>query len=209
MITYDDLAATLEDAWVTAGLHDHTLEETVRPESMERVYKATLFPEHEEPLMAGNEPPWVEVSFVWTAEHQLRADGRAMPPPALELTWVYTLHPRGLDERPDPELARMFLSAVRSAMRRAVPDIPVNNDFMMVEVRRGFHGGSDRLLPAFVQLVGTSITDLAELWDQYEPDSLEQALQVELSLVAGIIHALSDMFMPRANGNTYRPVDTA
>src|SRR5215213_4562229 len=80
VITYDELAAGLEDAWLLASLHDHLLAESVLPDTLERVYRVELFPEHPEPLTEGVSPPWVELSFTWTPAHQLHSDGRELSP---------------------------------------------------------------------------------------------------------------------------------
>ena len=61
VITYDELAAGLEDAWIMAGLHEHALYENIHPETLDRSYRVELFPEHPEPLNENNSPPWVEM----------------------------------------------------------------------------------------------------------------------------------------------------
>ena len=160
MITYEELASGLEDAWLLAGLHDHMMAESVHPDLLERVYRVELFPEHPEPLTDGISPPWVELSFTWTAAHQLHSEGRDLAPGLLELSWTYTVDVRNQSDRNDIDLTRAFTAAVRAALRRAAPDIPTPAEYIAVEVRRGYRTGGERPTPAYVQLVGTNVTDL-------------------------------------------------
>jgi hypothetical protein len=46
VITYDELAGGLEDAWIGAGLHEHAIIESVHPDTLERNYRVEVFPEH-------------------------------------------------------------------------------------------------------------------------------------------------------------------
>ncbi|HEX9441873.1 MAG TPA: hypothetical protein VF909_19455, partial [Roseiflexaceae bacterium] len=108
MITYDELAAGLEDAWMLAGLHDHLLAESVQADTLERSYRVELFPEHPEPLTEGVSPPWVELSFIWTPAHQLHSEGREISPGLLELAWTYTVDVRSQADRNDVDLTRAF-----------------------------------------------------------------------------------------------------
>jgi hypothetical protein len=208
LITYDELAAGLEDAWILAGLHDHLLVENVQPDTLERTYRAELFPEHPEPLTEGTSPPWVELSFTWTAAHQLHSEGREISPGALELAWTYTADVRGQTERGDIDLVRAFNAAVRAALRRAAPDMPTPVEYIAVEIRRGYRSGGDRPTEAYVQIVGTNVTDLGDLWGDRSPDALREALREELIIVASLLHSLGETFTPSALGG-YRPVDTA
>ncbi|GAB4202074.1 MAG: hypothetical protein OHK0022_24840 [Roseiflexaceae bacterium] len=206
MISYEELVAGLEDAWVIAGLHDHNLVESFAPGTMERIYRAELFPEHPEPMTSI--PPWVEVSFNWCPTHQLLADGQPLPPIMVELSWTYTVEIPNPLERTDLELARAFQSSVRAALRRLVPDITTPADYVLVEVRRGYHSVGDRPAPTYVQLVGTSSTDLTDMWSDRTPDGLRNALRDELQIVAALLRALGETFAPGGMGN-YRSVDTA
>lgn len=208
MITYEELAAGLEDAWLMAGLHEHLFAESVLPDSLERTYRVELFPEHPEPLTDGMSPPWVELSFTWTAAHQLRAEGRDISPGILELAWTYTTDVRALSDRSDIDLTRAFNAAVRTALRRAAPDMPLPAEYIAVEVRRGYRTSGDKPTLAYVQLVGTNVTDLGDLWDDRSSDALREALREELIIVAALLHALGETFAPGALGG-YRPVDTA
>jgi hypothetical protein len=208
VITYDELAAGLEDAWVLAGLHDHLLVESVQPDTFDRTYRVELFPEHPEPLTEGTSPPWVELSFTWTAAHQLFSEGRELSPGVLELAWTYTVDVRGQDERGDQELVRAFNAAVRAALRRAAPDMPAPVEYIAVEVRRGYRSSTDKPALAYIQIVGTNVTDLADLWGERTPDTLRDALREELIIVSSLLHSLGEAFTPAGLGG-YRPVDTA
>ena len=208
MITYDELAAGLEDAWLLAGLHDHLLAESVLPDTLERVYRVELFPEHPEPLIDGISPPWVELSFTWTPAQQLHSEGREISPGILELAWTYTVDVRGQGDRNDLELTRAFNSAVRAALRRAAPDMPTPAEYIAVEVRRGYRSSGDKPVLAYIQLVGTNVTDLGDLWSDRTPEALREALRDELIIVAALLHSLGESFAPAGLGG-YRPVDTA
>ena len=198
MITYDELAAGLEDAWLMAGLHDHLLAESVLPDSLERAYRAELF--------------WAQAfsdaRLNWTPAHQLRSEGRELSPGPLELAWTYTIDVREQADRGDIDLTRAFNAAVRTALRRAAPDIPAPAEYVAVEVRRGYRSSSDKPVLAYVQLVGTNVTDLSDLWDDRNPNALREALRDELIIVAALLHALGETFEPSGLGG-YRPVDTA
>ena len=208
MITYDELAAGLEDAWLLAGLHDHLLAESVLPDTLERIYRVELFPEHPEPLSEGVSPPWVELSFTWTPAHQLHSEGREVSPGILELAWTYTVDVRGQGDRSDLELTRAFNASVRAALRRAAPDMPTPAEYIAVEVRRGYRSNADKLALAYLQLVGTNVTDLGDLWGDRSPEALREALRDELIIVAALLHSLGETFAPAGLGG-YRPVDTA
>ncbi len=208
MITYDELADGLENAWLVAGLHDHLLLESIAPESLDRTYRAELFPEHPEPLTEGSSPPWVELSFTWTPAHQLYSEGRELSPGPLELAWTYTVDVRAHGERSDIDLVRAFNAAVRAALRRAVPDATTPAEYIAVEVRRGYRSNGERPALAYVQIVGTNVTDLSDLWTERDPQALREALREELIVVAALLHALGETFEPGGLGG-YRAVDTA
>lgn len=208
MITYEELAAGLEDAWVLAGLHDHAVNETVNPELLERSYRAELFPEHPEPLTEGIVVPWVEASFTWSPAQQLHSEGAQVSPGVTEMTWTYTIDVRHQADRSDLELTRAFHSAVRSAVRRVAPDMTTAAEYIAVEVRRGYRLSNDRPVQAYVQLVGTNVTDMADLWTERQPEALREALRDELMLVGALLHALGETFAPTGLAG-YRSVDTA
>ncbi len=208
VITYDELAAGLEEGWLMAGLHDHLITESVVPEALERTYRAELFPEHPEPLAPGSMPPWVEVSFTWTTAQQLHAEGRDISPGVLELAWTYTVDVRSQIDRNDIELTRAFQAAVRAAVRRVAPDLSSPGEYIAVEVRRGYRSGTDRPTLAYVQLVGTNVTDLSDMWSERRAEALREGLREELVLVAALLHTLSETFAPGGIGG-YRQVDSA
>lgn len=208
MITYDELAAGLEDAWLIAGMHDHLLIESVQPDSLERTYRVELFPEHPEPLTERTTPPWVEMTYTWTPAHQLYSEGRELSPGPLELSWTYTVDIHDLMDRSDLELVRAFNAAVRTALRRAAPDIPAPAEYVAVEIRRGYRSGPDKPVLAYIQIVGTNVTDLSDLWTDRSPNSVREALRDELIIVAAVLHTLGETFSPGGLGG-YRQVDTA
>ena len=78
MLTYDDLVTGLEDAWLGVGLHEHSFVESVVPATTDRTLTVELFPEHEEPLTAESMPPWLDLSYTWSAVHQLLSEGRTL-----------------------------------------------------------------------------------------------------------------------------------
>lgn len=208
MITYDELADGLENAWLLAGLHEHLIVESVVPETLDRVYRAELFPEHPETLTEGTSPPWVEMSFTWSPTHQLFSEGREISPGPLELSWTYTVDVRPQGDRNDVELVRAFNAAVRAALRRVAPDASTPAEYIAIEARRGYRSSSDRPVLSYIQLVGTNVTDLSDLWDNRDPEALREALRDELFIVSALLHALGETFAPGGIGG-YRPVDTA
>lgn len=209
MITYDELANALEDAWIFAGLHDHALVESIIPETLERSYKAELFPEHPEPMTEATSPPWVELAFEWTAAHQVAAEGRPLEPGALEIDWTYTVDLRAMADRSDAELLRSFNAAVRNALRRAINDqVPIPSEYIAVEIRRGYRADGEKPMLAYAQLVGTNVTDLSDLRRVRMPEEIGELLREELVLVAAVVRALGEMFAPGSVGG-YRAVDTA
>jgi hypothetical protein len=208
VITYDELAAGLEDAWILAGLHDHLLVESMQPDTLERIYRVELFPEHPEPLTEGTSPPWVELSFTWTPAQQLHSEGREISPGVLELAWTFTVDVRDQGDRSDGDLTRAFNAAVRAALRRAAPDMPSPNEYIAIEVRRGYRTSGEKPTLAYIQMVGTNVTDLGDLWSDRMPDTLREALRDELIIVAALLHALGETFSPSGLGG-YRSVDTA
>ncbi|MCS6882216.1 MAG: hypothetical protein RMK84_00625 [Oscillochloridaceae bacterium] len=208
MITYDDLVAGLEDAWLAVGLHEHAFIESVIPATQDRTCKVELFPEHDEPLTSENTPPFLELSFTWTPVHQLLAEGRNLPVEPLDLQWTYTVVTTIARERSDTELVRMFQRAVANAFERFYPAEVAQMEPVMVEVRRVYQGGPERLRLEQTQLVSSTVSDLFELWPDRDPQSLREVLRVEMQLASAIIANLADAFTPRGRGG-YRTVDAA
>lgn len=208
MLTYDDLVASLEDSWPVVGLHEHALIESVLPTTHDRTYKVELFPEHPEPLTEENMPPWVEVNFTWSALHQLRSEGRELPPEPLDLTWTYTVSVQGMPERSDHELVRLFQRVVHAAFLRFYPVEAEEMEPVAVDVRRIYQGDGPRLRQAYVQLVSANITDLSDQWAERDPRGLRALIKTEVQLASAIIHGLAEVFAPNGRGS-YRPVDAA
>ncbi len=208
MITYEDIATSLEEAWTTAGLHDHLVAETIQPDSMERVYRAELFPDHPEPMTDANSPPWVELTLTWTPAHQLRADGHDISPGPLDLVWTYTADVRSQPDRSDTDLFRVFNAAVRNALRRVAPEMPDTAAYLGFEMRRGYRPGTDRPALVYTQVVGTNMTDLSDLWGMRQPGMVAEALRDELIVVASLLHAIGETFGPAGSGG-YRSASTA
>jgi hypothetical protein len=209
VITYDELASGLEDAWLMAGLHEHAIVESVNPETLERTYRVEIFPEHPEPINEASSPPWVELTYTWTPAHQLYSDGRMeVSPGVLELAWTYTVDVREMYDRSDADLVRSFTNAVRAALHRAAPDVSMPPDYIAVETRRGYRMVGDRAALAYVQMIGTNVTDLSDMWENRVSETLRDVLREELVVVAALLHALGETFAPSGLGG-YRSVDTA
>jgi hypothetical protein len=208
MLTYDDLVTSLEDAWIAAGLHEHAFIESVIPTTHDRTCKIELFPEHEEPLANENMPPWLDLSFTWSAVHQLLSEGRELPVEALDLAWSYTATVLGQPDRSDIELVRMFQRAVQNAFTRYYPAEAAEMEPVSVEVRRVYQTVEQKLQLEYVQLVSTTVSDLFDQWVDRDLHALRALLRVELQLAGAIIANLSDAFTPRGRGG-YRTVDAA
>lgn len=208
MLTYDDLVTGLEDAWLAVGLHEHAFLESVLPTTHDRNCKVELFPQHPEPLSAETMPPWLELSFTWSAVHQLISEGRELPSEPLDLTWTYTATLPGAQERNDTELVRMFQRAVHNAFQRYYPAEAAEMEPVAVEVRRIYQNTGQKLQLEYLQLVSTTISDLFEQWPDRDMQSLRALLRTELQLASAIIANLSDVFTPRGRGG-YQTVDAA
>jgi hypothetical protein len=217
MLSYDDLAEGLEEAWVAARLHDHELFESIQPESLDRTYKAVLLPNHPEPLNDENMPPWVEVGFTWSAEHQACSSGRSRqstPSDPLDITWVYNVMVRGvLRERRDQELVHLFQHAVQAALTHFYPSEAPSMPPIPVEVRRIYQSDENRAILVHVHLVSSNITDLSEQWEEQNPLALGHLLRSEFAIASTVIQALREIFNSPSGGDdnnyTYHSVDTA
>lgn len=209
MLTYDELLNEIETAWAGVGLHEHEYIESVIPSSHDRMVKAELFPEHDEPLSFENTPPWVELTFSWSAVHQLRSEGRNIASEPLDLGWMYMVYVRNMPERNDIELTRMFQRAVQSAFEQHYPLEATEMDPVAVEVRRVYQSDGQRIRQEYVQLVSSHVTDLSEQWNEREPRALRGLMRIELQLVATIIANLSDTFFSPTGRGGYHTVDAA
>ncbi|NJO07881.1 MAG: hypothetical protein HC876_21485 [Chloroflexaceae bacterium] len=212
-MSYDDIVANLEDAWVAAGLHEHALVENFQPETFERSYRVELFPEHDDVLSEDTTPPWVEVSFLWTAANQVLSEGRDLDDEdPLDISWTYmVLVHTGLRDRSDSDLVQMFQRAVSRALRRFYAGEAEASINVPVEVRRVYHSNEQgRPQLSYVQLVSSNITNLLDQWDFQDSGALRRVIRNEVTLAGAIIQALRDTFNTNTrNSNTYRPVDTA
>lgn len=208
MLTYDDLVAGLEDAWLAVGLHEHAFIESIIPTTQDRSCKVELFPEHAEPLTTDTMPPWLELNFTWAPIHQLVAEGRELPVEPLDLSWTYTATLVGQTDRTDTELVRTFQRAVHNAFLRYYPAEAAEMEPVSVEVRRIYQGGSQRMQLEYVQLVSSTVSDLFEQWADRDLHGLRMLLRTEMQLASAIIANLSDAFTPRGRGG-YRTVDAA
>lgn len=208
MLTYDDLVTGLEDAWLAVGFHEHAFIEGVIPATHDRTCKVELFPEHDEPLSNENMPPWLDLSFTWSAVHQLIAEGRELPAEPLDLTWMYTATVVSQQERSDTELVRMFQRAVQNAFQRYYPAEAAEMEPIAVEVRRIYMSSGQKLQLDYIQLVSSTVSDLFEQWPDRDMPSLRSLLRLEMQLASSIIANLADAFTPRGRGG-YRTVDAA
>jgi hypothetical protein len=208
MMTYDDLVAGLEDAWLGVGLHEHAFIESIVPATHDRTLKVELFPEHEEPLSNEAMPPWLELSYTWSPVHQLISEGRNLPSEPLDLSWTYTATVIGQQERSDTELVRTFQRAVHNAFQRYYPGEAAEMEPVAVEVRRVYSSHSQKNQLDYVQLVSSTVSDLFEQWPDRDLGSLRALLRLEMQLASAIIANLSDAFSPRGRGG-YKTVDAA
>ncbi|NJN15167.1 MAG: hypothetical protein HC822_02120 [Oscillochloris sp.] len=208
MLTYDDLVTGLEDAWLAASLHEHAFVESIVPASHDRACKVELFPEHDEPITSDNIPPWLDLTFTWSAVHQLASEGRELPLEPLDLTWTYTATLGGQTERSDVDLVRTFQRAVLTAFQRYYPNEAAEMEPVSVEVRRIYQQHEQRLRLEYVQLVSSTISDLFEQWPDRDLQALRSLLRHEMQLASAIIANLADAFSPKGRGG-YRTVDAA
>ncbi len=208
MLTYDDLVTGLEDAWLAVGFHEHAFIESVLPATHDRTLKVELFPEHDEPLTNENMPPWLDLSYTWSAVHQLISEGRDLPIEPLDLNWTYTATVVGQQERSDAELVRMFQRAVHSAFQRFSPAEAAEMEPVAVEVRRVYMSSGQKLHLEYVQLVSSTVSDLFEQWPDRDLQGLRALLRIEMQLASTIIANLADAFTPKGRGG-YKTVDAA
>jgi hypothetical protein len=212
MFSYDDLIASLEDAWISVGLHEHALIESIVPATQDRMCRIELFPEHPEPLTIETMPPWIELNFTWSPLHQLLFEGRVLTPEPLELNWTYTATIQRDTDRNDVELVRMFQRAVHASFLAHYPAEAAEMEPVAVEVRRIFQAKPQpeghTLSLEVIQLTSTTIVDLLEQWPGIDSHTLQQILKLELQLSRTIIGKLAESFT--ANGrSSYRSVDAA
>ncbi len=204
LLSYEELANAIEEAWEQAGLHEHGVNETINPATLERTFRAEIFPDHGEPLTEQNIPPWVELSFVWDAEHQRAST--ANTPVALELLWNYTITLAGHDKRSDLELLKAFATVVNQTIRKLFQQAP-DHDMLAVEIRRSYQSAETRELQHIV-IYASGGSDISELFISKSADMLRTVLHEEMLVVASLLRALAEAFSPGSVGG-YRTVESA
>lgn len=209
MLAYDDIVAALEESWVSVALHEHMLMESVSPDKHMRMYRVELFPEHDEPLNFDIMPPWIDLSFHWTAAHQLRSEGCHLETEPIDISWTYMVPVQSvMRHRSDHELVRLFHQALRNALNHlAITDIP-EIDEIPVDVRRVYHGDGEQLQVVYMHLVSTKITDLSDQWYSQDTQALSELIYYEMHLASTFVYALADIFTPGGHGG-YLHVDSA
>lgn len=209
MLMYDDLVDELEDAWIGCGLHEHELTESILPDSHDRAYRVALFPDHPEPLTEENTPPWVEISFTWSASHQLCSEGRHIDTEPLFLSWTYNVLIRdAMLQRNDHELVHLFHQALKKAIQSFMPEAAGEPQQIAVEIRRIYQSEGQSIQLAHMQLVSTNITDLTEQWRQHNATTLRHLVHMEVQLASAVIYALTEKFSPGGPGS-YQTAQTA
>lgn len=204
LLTYEELANTLEETWEHVGLHEHGVNESINPATLERTFRAEIFPEHGEPLTEHNVPPWVEVSFVWGPEQQ-RASENNTPVP-LELLWNYTITLATHDKRSDGELLKSFMTIVHQTIRKLFQQT-LDHDMLAVEIRRSYRSSDARELQQLV-IFASGGSDIGDAFAATPPDMLRNILREELLVAANLLRAFADTFSPGSVGG-YRSVDSA
>lgn len=204
MLSYEELANAIEDAWEQAGLHEHGVNETINPATLERTFRAEIFPDHSEPLTEQNLPPWAELTFVWGPEQQ-RASDSSTPAP-LELLWNYTVTLAVHDKRSDSELLKAFTVVINQTIRKLFQQTP-DHDMLAIEVRRGYRSAESRELQHIV-IYASGGSDIGEAFTATTPDMMRSILHEELLVVSSLLRALAEAFSPGSVGG-YRSVESA
>jgi len=203
-LSYEELANALEEGWSVSGLHEHDVAEQVNPTTLERSFRAELFPEHGDPLTEQNTPPWVEVSFVWGPSHQIHTGTLVTIP--LELTWEYTITVPPADKRNDSELIRTLQSAIQSALRKVFHE-EVGHDVLALEVRRAYKAPEARELRCLeIHVRGNS--DISDVLGGHGHDHVQTVIQEEYAMVNVLLQTFADTFSPGSVGG-YRSVESA
>lgn len=204
MLSYEELANTIEEAWEQVGLHEHGVNETINPATLERTFRAEIFPEHGEPLTEQNLPPWVEMSFIWGPEHQRASEGTTPAP--LELLWNYTITLAAHDKRSDSELLKSFMTVVNQTIRKLFQQTP-DHDMLAIEIRRGYRSAESRELQHMV-IYASGGSDIGDAFAATTPDMIRSILQEEMLVVSSLLRAFAETFSPGSVGG-YRSVDSA
>jgi hypothetical protein len=204
LLSYEELANAIEDAWDEAGLHEHSVTESINPATLERTFRAEIFPDHGEPLTEHNVPPWVELSFVWGPEHQHASTNNT--PSSLELLWSYTITLASHDKRSDSELLKTFMTIVNQTIRKLFQQMP-DQDMLAIEIRRGYRSGESRDVQHLV-IYASGGSDIGESFVAATPDLIQRIIREEMLVVANLLRALAESFSPGSVGG-YRTVDSA
>jgi hypothetical protein len=203
-LSYEELANALEEGWSVIGLHEHDVAEQVNPTTLERSFRAELFPEHGDPLTEHNTPPWVEVSFVWGPSHQIHTGTLVTIP--LELTWEYTITVPPADKRNDSELIRTLQSAIQSALRKVFHE-EVGHDVLVLEVRRAYKAPEARELRC-LEIHARGSSDISDVLGGHGHDHVQTVIQEEYAMVNVLLQTFADTFSPGSVG-WYRSVESA
>ena len=204
LLSYEELANTIEDAWEQVGLHDHGVNESINTGTLERTFRAEIFPEHGEPLTDQNMPPWAEVSFTWGPDQQRFSTGGK--PVLFELGWNYTITLPAHDKRSDVDLLRAFTTAIHQALRKVFQQTP-EHDVLAVEIRRVYKSPESRELQ-HIQLFATGASDISDTLAATNIEHIQAIVQEELVVVASFLRTFAEIFSPGTVGG-YRSVESA
>ena len=202
-LSYEELVNAFEEMWAQVGLHEHEIVEYITPATLERTFRAHLFPDHGEPLTEANMPPWVEATLVWGPTHHLH-DGASIQIP-LEIQWNYTIPlPLG-EKRTDQEIAKTAHTTIRHAVRRLFNE-DVGHEVLAIEMRRAFAPDSRTLSALQIYASGTS--DNSEVLLTSNHETIHAVLREECGMAAALILAFAEAFNPGSVGG-YRAVESA
>ncbi len=202
-LSYEDLINAFESTWSHVGLHEHDVVEYVTPATLERTFRATLFPDHGEPLTDANMPPWVEATVVWGPSHHIH-DGTVMTTP-LEIQWNYTIPLPLSDKRSDQEFAKTAQTTIRQVVRRLF-DEDVGHEVLAIEIRRAF--GADGRSVSAMHIYASGTSDISEVLLTPSTDAIHTVLREESSMAAALVFAFAETFNPGSVGG-YRAVESA
>ena len=203
-LSYEELANALEEGWSVIGLHEHDVAEQVNPTTLERTFRAELFPEHGDPLTEHNTPPWVEVTMVWGPAHQVHTGQMVSVP--LELTWEYTITVPPADKRNDNELIRTLQSAIQTSLRKLFHE-DVGHDVLALEVRRAYKAPEARELRC-LEIHARGSSDISDVLTGLGHDHMLIVIQEEYAMVNTLLQTFADTFSPGSVGG-YRSVESA
>lgn len=202
-LSYEELINAFEATWAQVGLHEHEIVEFVTPATLERTFRAHLFPDHGEPLTAANMPPWVEAMLVWGPTHHVH-DGADVQIP-LEIQWNYTIPlPLG-EKRSDQELAKAAQTTIRQVVRRLFNE-DIGHEVLAIEIRRAFAPDSRTVSALHIYATGTS--DISEVLLAMNHETMHTVLREECGMAHALVLAFAETFNPGSVGG-YRAVESA